>query len=117
MRCRSACLIHGGLLKLGIDIGESSVTKYMFRCPKPPLQTWRTFLENHVSQLVSIDFFTVPQSRDTSVEMGRLLDRLGHSRHLHQQCPPGAHVGRVSMFTPARAFILVLAPTASSITN
>src|SRR5215831_16576112 len=55
--------IHGELLKLGIDIGESSVTKYMLRCRKPPSQTWRTFLDNHLSQLASIDFFTVPTIR------------------------------------------------------
>jgi transposase InsO family protein len=55
--------IHGELLKLGIDIGETSVTKYMVRLRKPPSQTWRTFLENHVSQLVSVDFFTVPTIR------------------------------------------------------
>ena len=55
--------IHGELLKLGMDIGESSVTKYMLRCRKPPSQTWRTFLDNHLSQLVSIDFFTVPTIR------------------------------------------------------
>ena len=42
--------IHGELLKLGIDIGESSVSKYMARGCKPPSQTWRTFLENHVTQ-------------------------------------------------------------------
>ena len=55
--------IHGELLKLGIDIGESSVSKYMRRARRPPSQTWRTFIENHVSQLVSIDFFTVPTIR------------------------------------------------------
>jgi len=55
--------IHGELLKLGIDIGESSVRKYMVRGRKPPSQTWRTFLENHAQQLVSIDFFTVPTLR------------------------------------------------------
>ena len=55
--------IHGELLKLGIDIGETSVSKYMVRCPKPPSQTWRTFLENHLTQMVSIDFFTVPTIR------------------------------------------------------
>ena len=48
--------IHGELLKLGIDIGETSVSKYIVRGRKPPSQTWRTFLENHVAQLVSIDF-------------------------------------------------------------
>jgi putative transposase len=55
--------IHGELLKLGIDIGESSVSKYMVRGRNPPSQTWRTFLENHAKQLVSIDFFTVPTIR------------------------------------------------------
>ena len=50
-------------IKLGIDIGESSVTKYMVRCRKPPSQTWRAFLENHAKQLVSVDFFTVPTIR------------------------------------------------------
>ena len=51
--------IHGELLKLGINVGESSVSKYMVRSRKPPSQTWRTFLDNHAKQLVSIDFFTV----------------------------------------------------------
>jgi len=55
--------IHGELLKLGFDIGESSVSKYMLRCRRPPSQTWRTFLENHAQQFVSIDFFTVPTLR------------------------------------------------------
>src|SRR5215470_2873601 len=55
--------IHGELLKLGINIAESSVSKYMLRRHKPPPQTWRTFLENHAQQLVSIDFFTVPTIR------------------------------------------------------
>ena len=52
--------IHGELLKLGIDIGETSVSKYLVRSRKPPSQTWRSFLENHISSLVSVDFFTVP---------------------------------------------------------
>ena len=45
-------------MKLGIKISEASVAKYMVRNPKPPSQTWRTFLGNHVSQLASVDFFT-----------------------------------------------------------
>jgi putative transposase len=61
--CWGAPRIHGELLKLGINIGESSVSKYMVRSRKPPSQTWRTFLENHAQQLVSIDFFTVPTIR------------------------------------------------------
>jgi transposase InsO family protein len=55
--------IHGELLKLGIDIGETSVSKYLVRARKPPSQTWRTFLENHLQSLVSVDFFTVPTIR------------------------------------------------------
>jgi hypothetical protein len=55
--------IHSELLKLGIDVGETSVSKYMTRCRKPPSQTWRTFLENHVKSMVSVDFFTVPTIR------------------------------------------------------
>src|SRR5215472_14421717 len=55
--------VHGERLKLGIDIGETSVSKYMVRFRKPPSPTWPTFLENHVAQLVSIDFFTVPTIR------------------------------------------------------
>ena len=52
--------IHGELLKLGINVGETSVSKYLVRSRKPPSQTWRTFLENHLKSLVSVDFFTVP---------------------------------------------------------
>ena len=52
--------IHGELLKLGIDIGETSVGQYMVRRRKPPSQTWRTFLDNHLRQLVAVDFFVVP---------------------------------------------------------
>ena len=55
--------IHGELLKLGIDIGETSVSKYLVRRHKPPSQTWRTFLNNHVKSLVSVDFFRVPTIR------------------------------------------------------
>jgi transposase InsO family protein len=55
--------IHGELLKLGLDIGETSVGKYMVRHRKPPSQSWRTFLENHLKTMVSVDFFTVPTIR------------------------------------------------------
>ena len=52
--------IHGELLKLGIELSQATVAKYMALQRKPPSQTWRTFLENHVQQLVSADFFIVP---------------------------------------------------------
>ncbi len=52
--------IHGELLKLGIEIAETTVAHYLVRRRPPPSQTWRTFLKNHVSQLVAVDFFVVP---------------------------------------------------------
>jgi len=52
--------IHGELLKIGIELSQATVAKYMVRHHKPPSQTWRTFLENHVKELVSADFFVVP---------------------------------------------------------
>jgi putative transposase len=55
--------LHGELLKLGIEITEPTVAKYMVRRRKPPSQTWRTFLDNHVKSMVSVDFFVVPTMR------------------------------------------------------
>jgi len=52
--------IHGELLKLGIAVAQSTVAKYLPRPRKPPSQTWRTFLTNHLAQTAAIDFFTVP---------------------------------------------------------
>ena len=52
--------IHGELLKLGIQISQGTVAKYMVRRRKPPSQSWRTFLKNHAMDLVSADFFVVP---------------------------------------------------------
>lgn len=52
--------IHGELLKLGIRVSEATVSKYMPRRTRPPSQAWRSFLNNHVDSLVSVDFFTVP---------------------------------------------------------
>ena len=52
--------IHSELKLLGYDVSESTVTNYMIRDRKPPSQTWRTFLDNHLHDIVAIDFFTVP---------------------------------------------------------
>ena len=51
---------HGELLKLGIDVSQATVAKYMPRHRRPPSQTWRTFLANHVDQITAADFFVVP---------------------------------------------------------
>jgi putative transposase len=51
---------HGELQKLGISVSQSTVAKFMRRHPRPPSQTWRTFLTNHASQLMAADLFVVP---------------------------------------------------------
>ena len=52
--------IHGELKMLGIAISERTVSRMLRRLRRPPSQTWKTFLHNHLGQMVSIDFFTVP---------------------------------------------------------
>jgi transposase InsO family protein len=51
---------HGELTKLGVDVSQATVAKYMSRRQHPPSQTWRTFLANHVHQIMAADFFLVP---------------------------------------------------------
>ncbi|MFT5233045.1 MAG: putative transposase [Candidatus Krumholzibacteriia bacterium] len=51
--------IHGELLKLGYDVCESTIAKYKVRRAEPPSQTWRTFIRNHMTETVAIDFLTV----------------------------------------------------------
>ena len=52
--------IHGELLKLGIEIAQSTVAKYMERRHGPPSQGWKTFLRNHAPHIAAIDLFVVP---------------------------------------------------------
>ena len=52
--------IHGELLKLGIEIGQTSVAKYMARRRAPPSQGWKTFLRNHADGIAAMDLFVVP---------------------------------------------------------
>ena len=51
--------IQSELALLGHDVAESTVAKYMGRAHKPPSQTWRTFLNNHIGDIAAIDFFVV----------------------------------------------------------
>ena len=52
--------IHGELLKLGFEIAESTVSKYMIRHRGPPSQNWRTFLRKHADAIAAIDLCMVP---------------------------------------------------------
>src|ERR1700740_543011 len=69
--------IHGELLKLGIEIGQTSVAKYMVRRPDPPSQGWRTFLRNHADEIAAMDMFVVP-TISFRVLYGLLI--MGHGR-------------------------------------
>jgi transposase InsO family protein len=84
--------IHGELLKLGIDVAERTVSRLVPKRRTPPSQTWRTFLANHVRDLVSLDFFTVPTAR---LRVLFVLVVLAHHRgrvvHLNVTEHPTAH--------------------------
>jgi transposase InsO family protein len=68
---------HGELLKLGFELAQSTVSKYMIRRQGPPSQTWRTFLRNHADAVAAIDLCVVP-----TLTFERLFAFLviGHSR-------------------------------------
>ena len=69
--------VHGELLKLGIDVGQTSVAKYMVRTRRPPSQGWKTFLRNHADGIAAIDLFVVP-TVSFRLLYGLLI--MGHSR-------------------------------------
>jgi transposase InsO family protein len=52
--------IHGELLKLGFEVAQSSVAKYMVKQHRPPSQGWRTFLRNHAPDIAAMDLFVAP---------------------------------------------------------
>jgi hypothetical protein len=58
--------IHGELLKLGFEVAQSSVAKYMVKRCGPPSQGWRTFLRNHAPDIAAMDLFVVPYTTNTS---------------------------------------------------
>jgi hypothetical protein len=52
--------IHGELIKLGFNLSEATVSKYMKKYRKPPSQRWRAFLVNHADSIAAVDSFTLP---------------------------------------------------------
>jgi transposase InsO family protein len=72
-----ASRIHGELLKLGYEVAQSTVSKYMARGGRPPSQSWKTFLRNHAEAIAAIDMCTVPT---LSFERLFAFLVLGHSR-------------------------------------
>jgi hypothetical protein len=71
--------IHGELLKLGIEIAQSSVAKYMVRRRGPPSQGWKTFIRNHAPYIAAIDLFVVP-TIGLKLLYGLAIIRLGRRR-------------------------------------
>ena len=72
--------IHGELLKLGIDVGQTSVAKYMVKGRKPPSQGWKTFLRNHADGIAAMDMFVVP-TISFRLLYGLLIMEHGRPRH------------------------------------
>jgi hypothetical protein len=57
---RERWVVFPFLLKLGYELSEASVAKYMMRRRTQPSPTWRSFIRNHLSEMAAVDFFTVP---------------------------------------------------------
>ena len=74
--------IHGELLKLGIEVAQTTVAKYMARGRRPPSQSWKTFLRNHAEGIASIDFFVVPTATCKRL-FGLLIIRHGRRQLVH----------------------------------
>ena len=69
--------VHGELLKLGIEVSETTVSEYMIKHRGLPSQNWRTFLQNHARELIALDVFTVPTAAWTARQ---LLEACGERR-------------------------------------
>jgi putative transposase len=67
--------IHGELKKLGIEVSERTVSRILQTVKRPPSQTWKTSLQNHVGELVAIDFFAVPTIRLRVLFVVLVIDR------------------------------------------
>jgi putative transposase len=80
--------MHGELLKLGIDVCQATVAKYMGCRRPPPSQTWRTFVSNHVGQIVAADFFVVPT---VTFRLVFVLVLLAHDRRRIRHVAVTAH--------------------------
>ena len=107
----TASRIHGELLKLGIDVAERTVSRLLPKRRTPPSQTWRTFLANHVRDLVSLDFFIVPTARLRVLFV--LVVLAHHRRHVvHFNVTEHPRSWTPSQTTPRRA-ILSFAKTLS----
>ena len=72
--------IHGEMLKLGIDIGRTSVAKHMVNRRRPPAQSWKTFLQNHTDGIAAMDMFVVPTISFRLLWRGDVWDHIVSSK-------------------------------------
>jgi transposase InsO family protein len=86
--------IHGELLKLGIDVGQTTVAKYMSRWRRPPAQGWKTFLYNHADGIAAMDLFVV-QAISFKRLYGFVVMSRGRRKILHR--PTTAHLSAESI--------------------
>ena len=77
--------IHGELLKLGFEVAQSSVTKYMVKRRRPRSQGWRTFLRNHAPNIAAMDLFVVP-TIGFDLLYAFVIVRLGRYRGVPLEC-------------------------------
>ena len=92
--------IHGELLKLGIEVAQSSVAKYMIERRGPPSQGWRTFLHNHAPDIAAMDLFVVP-TIGFDLANGSRSPLLTHLRH-HPSGTPAMRMPSQTRSRPAR---------------
>jgi len=69
--------IHGELLKLGLHVSQRTVARLMPHRPKPPSQTWRTFLQTHVADLASVRYLLCDRDRIYGAEFRRRVQAIG----------------------------------------
>jgi hypothetical protein len=87
--------IHGELLKLGFEIAQSSVAKYMVKRRGPPSQGWRTFLRNHAQDIAAMDSLTRPLASTCSMpssSCGWIAENWSGSASQQIRRPNGLHV-------------------------
>jgi hypothetical protein len=87
--------IHGELLKLGFEVAQSSVAKYMVKRRGPPSQGWRTFLQNHAPDIAAMDLFVAP-TIGFNLLYAFVIVRLGRRNlvwiNVTRKNPPGFHL-------------------------
>jgi hypothetical protein len=89
--------IHGELQKVGIDVSQATVAKYMIRYRRPPSQTWKTILANHVGQIMAADSFVVPAATCPLLfASGGPRSRASRYRAYRRHGPPDRRVDRAT---------------------